>query len=363
MGKDAHAYLAALMDAPSPSGYEEPAARIWREAMKPLAEKVYTDTHGNSIAVRNSQGTPRVMLAGHIDEVGFQVSALTKDGAIVFHPIGRFDEGIVPGRRVVIHTAKGPVLGVVGKKPIHLMTRKEIKKVAKIDELRIDIGARSGKQAQKLVELGDPITIAEGFVHLRGTRYIARGMDNKGGAFAVGETLRYLRRKRFSAAVYAVATVQEEIGQRGAITSSFGIAPDVGIVVDATFAWEPSAGTKMIGTIELGKGPAIARGPNFNPKLFERIVHVARKQRIPYQIEALPQAAGTDADMIQLARGGVATALISIPMRYMHTMVGMFDFDDLQNVIKLLSETVLSLHMDSSFLGSVTIQPNSPLPR
>ncbi|NLF39708.1 M42 family metallopeptidase [bacterium] len=350
MNKDILAYLEKLLNAPSPSGYEEPARKLWRAAMAPLAERVHGDTHGNSIAVLNSKGAPRVMLAGHIDEIGFQVCYINDDGYIAFKPIGGFDEGIVPGRRVVIHTAGGPVHGVIGKKAVHLMKEDDRKKPSRISDLWIDIGVSSGKKAKKLVEIADPITYADTFLHLRGGRYVARGVDDRGGAFAVGEVLRYLQGRRLRAAVYSVATVQEEIGLRGAVTSTYGIAPDVGIAVDVTFAQGPENDKKNIGEIALGKGPVVSRGPNFNPKLFDLIVSVAKQRKIPVQIEAAPRGTGTDANAIQLSRAGVAAALVSIPLRYMHTTVEMFDMDDVANVVKLIGETILALDGKADFV-------------
>lgn len=343
-------FLEGLLNAASPSGYEDEAREVWRKEMRGIADRVYGDTHGNSIAVINEQGMPRVMLAGHIDEIGFQVTYISDEGYIGFAALGGFDEQIVPGRRVMIHTADGPVKGVIGKKAVHLMKKEEREKRVGIDDLWIDIGVENGKQARKVVEVGDPITYAEGFEHLRGDVYIGRGVDDRIGAFVVGEVLRYLRGKRFSAAVYAVATVQEEVGLRGAKTSAFGVNPDVGIAVDVTHAMTADTSKRQLGDIRMGKGPVVSRGPNFNPKLYNEIMRVAKQKKIAVQVEAAPRGTGTDANVIQLTRAGVATALVSIPNRYMHTPVEMFNVRDVEGAIKLIAETILSFTAKTEFV-------------
>ncbi|MCX7005356.1 MAG: M42 family peptidase, partial [bacterium] len=243
-------YLGNLLNAPSPSGYEDAARAVWRTEMKTVADRVYGDTHGNSVAVLNEQGSPRVMLAGHIDEIGFQASYINDEGYIAFQGIGGFDEMIIPGRRVTIHTADGPVKGVIGKKPIHLMKQEDRKKPTEIGDLWIDIGLNDGKKVKKLVAIGDPITYTEGFELLNDNVFIGRGLDDRIGAFVVGEVLRQLRGKEFSAAVFAVATVQEEVGLRGARTSTFGIDPLVRIAVDVTHASDhPEVDKRKVGDI------------------------------------------------------------------------------------------------------------------
>lgn len=343
-------YLEQLLNAASPSGYEDQARDIWRREMRTVADRVYGDTHGNSFAVLNETGMPRVMLAGHIDEIGFQISYISDEGYLGFAALGGFDEQIIPGRRVIIHTENGPVKGVIGKKAIHLMKKEERDKKMTIDDLWIDIGVESGKKAKKLVAIGDPVTYADGFEHLTGDVYISRGVDDRIGAFIVGEVLRYLKGKQFSAAVYAVATVQEEIGLRGAHTSAFGVNPDVGFAVDVTHAMSPDTSKKLLGDIRMGKGPVVSRGPNFNPKLFAQIMSVAKKKKIDVQVDAAPRGTGTDANAIQLTRAGVATALISVPNRYMHTPVEMFHLKDVEQIIKLIAETILSFTAKTDFV-------------
>ena len=350
MKKQTLNYIENLLNSPSPSGYEDKARNVWRKEMKKVADSVKGDTHGNSIATLNEKGSPRVMLAGHIDEIGFQVNYISDEGYIYFKPIGGFDIQIIPGRRVIIHNKKGELKGVIGKKAIHLMTPDERKKVPLFHDLWIDTGINDGKKLKKLVDVGDPITYAEGFEHLHGDVYISRGVDDRIGAFVVGEVLKYLKGKKFEASVHAVATVQEEIGLRGATTSAFGIKPDLAFAVDVTFASSPATNKKQNGEVELGGGPVVSRGPNFNPKLFDLVVATAKKKKIKIQLEAANRGTGTDANVIQLSRAGVAASLISIPNRYMHTPVETFNMKDVENTIKLIAETILALKKSSSFI-------------
>ena len=350
MKKQTLNYLEQLLNEPSPSGYEDKARNIWRKEMKNVADSVKGDTHGNSIAALNGKGTPRVMLAGHIDEIGFQVNYISDEGYIYFQPIGGFDIQIVPGRRVIIHNKKSQIKGVIGKKAIHIMTAEERKKIPLFHDLWIDTGLNDGKKLKKLIDVGDPITYAEGFEQLHDQVYVARGVDDRIGAFVVGEVLKYIKDKKFVASVFAVATVQEEIGLRGATTSAFGIKPDVAFAVDVTFASSPATNKKQNGEIDLGGGPVVSRGPNFNPKLFDLVVATAKKKKIKIQLEAANRGTGTDANVIQLSRAGVAASLISIPNRYMHTPVEVFNMGDVENTIKLIAETILALKKNSSFV-------------
>ena len=350
MKKETLKYLENLLNQPSPSGYEDKARNVWRKEMKKVADSVKGDTHGNSIAVLKGGAGPRVMLAGHIDEIGFQVNYICKDGYIYFKPIGGFDIQIIPGRRVLIHTKTGSIKGVIGKKAIHLMTLEERKKVPLFHELWIDTGINDEKKLKKLVDIGDSITYAEGFENLNESIYVSRGVDDRIGAFVVGEVLKYLKGKKFAATVSAVATVQEEIGLRGATTSAYGVNPDLAFAVDVTFGGSPSTNKKQDGEIELGKGPVVSRGPNFNPKLFDLVTSVAKKKKINIQIDAANRSTGTDANPIQLSRGGVAASLISIPNRYMHTPVELFDIRDVEDTIKLIAETILALNTKSNFI-------------
>ncbi|MCM8813457.1 MAG: M42 family peptidase, partial [Candidatus Omnitrophica bacterium] len=246
-------FLRGLIEHISPSGYEQEAAAFWRQRTAAFAPEVTADVHGNSIARLNFERQPRVMLAGHIDEIGYMVRYIDKEGFLYFGTVGGIDLHLVPGQRVWIKTRKGKILGVVGKKPIHLMEPEELKKVVTIDQVWIDIGATSEQQAREMVEIGDVAVPAQGFELLTEDRVVGRGFDDRAGAFVVSEVLRLLRGENFSAAVFGVATVQEEIGLRGAQTSAYGISPDIGIAVDVSFATDfPSIDKKKTGEISLG---------------------------------------------------------------------------------------------------------------
>ena len=347
MRKESFDFLKRLINTVSPSGFEEEAVKTWRDRTKSFADEVKTDILGNSIAVLNKAGNPKIMLAGHIDEVGFMVKYINKEGYIYFSTIGGIDLHLVPGQRVWVKTKKDKVLGVIGKKPVHLLEEEEKKKVAKIEQFWIDIGVKDEKEAKAILNVGDPVVPAVGLEILNNDIVVGRGFDDKAGAFVISETLRILSRRRPKVSLYGVATVQEEIGLRGAKASAYGISPDIGIAIDVTFATDfPSMDKKKAGDIKIGKGPVIARGPNINPKIFDLLVEAAKEEKIPYQVEGIPKATGTDANVIQLTKSGVAAGLVSIPNRYMHTQVELIDLKDLENASKLLSAFILRLDKD-----------------
>ncbi|MCK4576973.1 M42 family metallopeptidase [candidate division WOR-3 bacterium] len=351
MKKESLEFLEKLINSFSPSGFEEDAMKVWKKRTESFVDEVTTDVHGNSISILNKEGSPRVMLAGHIDEIGYMVRYIDKEGYIYFSTIGGIDLHLVPGERVWIKTKKGMILGVIGKKPIHLIDQEERGKVAKIDQLWIDIGVKNEKEARSKISIGDPAVPAVGFEVLNGDMVVARGFDDKAGALIVSETMRLLSSKKPKASVFGVATVQEEIGLRGAKTSAYGISPDVGIAIDLTFATDfPSVEKKKVGDIKMGEGPVIARGPNINPKVFNLLVKTAKEEKIPYQIEGAPRGTGTDANVIQLTKAGVATGLVSIPNRYMHTPVELVNLKDLENTAKLICAFILRLSKKTNFI-------------
>ena len=337
MERQALEFLKALVDTPSPSGFEQAAQKVVGERMANFADKVKKDVHGNCIGILNPRGKPRVMLAGHCDEVGFMVKYISDDGYLYFAAIGGVEATIVPAQRVVVHSRKGPVPGVVGKRPIHLSEKEERQKSPKMHQLWIDIGARNRRDAERSVEIGDPITFAAGFQELKNGYAAARGFDDKMGSFVVVETLRRLSRGKINASLFAVSTVQEEVGLRGARTSAFGIAPDVGIAVDVDYASDhPDVDKKRVGEQRLGKGPVLHRGANINPRLGEMIIQTARREKIPHQLCGSPRATGTDANVMQLNRSGAAAALVSVPCRYLHTPGEVMCLADIDNAVKLL---------------------------
>ena len=344
-------FLERLINSHSPSGFEGDAVRVWKQYTAGHSDAVHTDIHGNTIAELNSEGNPRVMLAGHIDEIGYMVKYVDKEGYIYFTTIGGIDLHLVPGQRVWIKGAGGDILGIVGRKPIHCQEPEERKKISKIENLWIDIGAKDRKEALSAVSIGDPAVPAVGFERLRGTRYIGRGFDDRAGAFVISECLRLLRKEKMKASVFGVATVQEEIGLRGARTSAYGISPDIGLAVDVAFAADaPDADKRRTGDTRLGGGPVIARGPNINPVIFDLLVKTAKKEKIPYQVEGISRATGTDANVIQLTKAGVATGLVSIPNRYMHTPVEMVDITDLENAARLIAAFIKKLDEKTSLI-------------
>lgn len=348
------AFLKELVETPSPSGFEQPAQRVIRRVLAPVADEMHTDVMGNVIAhIKGSGEAPtRVMLAGHCDEIGFMVRYIDDNGFLYFAPIGGVDAHLVPGQRVYIHTAAGPVLGVIGKKPIHMMEAKDRETVVKFKSMFIDIGCSDRQSAAELVAIGDPATFTVGLERLQGDRLISRAFDDKMGAYLVARTLMEVRRRGLAPVdLFGVSTVQEEIGLRGGTTSAYGVKPDVGLAVEVGFATDfPDIDKKEAGEVKVGGGPIIARGPNINPVLFELLVRTAREDNIPCQISGVPRATGTDANVMQLSRGGVATALVSVPLRYMHTPVELLSLTDLENTVRLLSGLMYRIGDRSSFI-------------
>jgi tetrahedral aminopeptidase len=345
-------FLRSLIEAPSPSGFEQPVQRLVRSYIEPFADEVRTDVHGNVIAVKNPEGYPRIMLAGHCDQIGLMIQHITDNGYLYFAAIGGIDPAIMAGIPVTVHGLKGPVAGVVGRKPIHLLSPEERDRPKlELSEMWVDIGAKDRKAAEKLVEVGDPITFDLHFTNLGRDLVAGPGFDDKVGSFIVMEALRLLHRRKLNCAVYAVSTVQEELGLRGAKTAAYGIDPQVGIAVDVTHATDyPGCDVKRTGEVTLLKGPTIARGPNINPVLQKLLEATAKEKKIPFQPDPEPRGTGTDANTIQVNRAGVATALVSIPNRYMHTPVEVVALSDLDNAAKLIAETVAGIGPDHDFI-------------
>jgi len=279
MNKESYEFLRAMEETPSPSGFEQPGQRIVRQRMKPFADTIETDVHGNVIVGLNPKGSPRIMLAGHIDQIGLMVRFISDEGYLFFASIGGIDATILPGQRVTVHGKHKAGLGVIGRKPIHLMRGKpgENFKV-EIDDLCIDIGAKNKAEAQKRVSVGDPVTFELGMKKLSDDIVTSPAFDNKVGVFIVMEALRMASAmNKLKCALFAVSTVQEEIGLRGARTSCYGLDPQVGIAVDVTHASDcPGVEKKHLGDIRLGAGPVIEVGANINPKVSD--LHRGRRQ-------------------------------------------------------------------------------------
>jgi len=353
MNEKDFAFFKELIEAPSPSGFEQPAQRVIRRELNGVADDIQTDVMGNVIArINGPEGAPRLMLAGHCDEIGFMVKYIDDQGFLYFSPVGGVDAHLVPGQRVTVHSTGGPLPGVVGKRPIHQIEPGDREKVMPFKNQFIDIGCIDKKAAEQLVAIGDPVTFAVGVEPLQGMRVTSRALDDKMGAFVVTEVLREVRRRGdHGVTLYGVSTVQEEIGLRGGATSAYGVKPDIGIVVEVCFASDyPDADHKQAGEIRLGKGPVLARGPNINPILFDLLVKTAHEEEIPVQIMGVPRATGTDANVMQLVHGGVATALVNVPLRYMHTPVEVLDLDDLDAAIRLLAALCAKIAAGQSFI-------------
>jgi putative aminopeptidase FrvX len=347
-------FLKRLLDAPGPSGFEARAARVWREEAGSIADEVTADVSGNSLATLNPGGAPRVMLAGHIDEIGLMVTHIDDDGYLYFEGIGGWDPQVLVGQRVKLLSSHGDVMGVIGKKPIHLIKGDEKDKASKIESLWIDIGAKDREAAKRRgVRVGDPAVIDATLLELDEELIASRAIDNRIGAFVVLEALRLLADDTPSAQVTAVATTQEEIGYSGggARTSAYRIEPEVALVVDVTFATDaPGVEKKELGDHKLGGGPVLGRGSAAHPVVFDRLVAVAEREGIPYTIAAQARYTATDADAIYLSRTGVATGLISVPNRYMHSPNEVVSRSDLEQAARLIAAFVRELKPDTDFV-------------
>jgi endoglucanase len=358
MGLDP-AFLERLLDASGPSGFETRPARVWREEAESFADRVWIDVSGNSVAEVNAGGRPRVMLAGHIDEIGLQVTHVDDDGFLYFDEIGGWDPQVLVGQRVSVLASAGDVKGVVGKKAIHLIQPDERSKATKTKELWVDVGADGKEQVEQLgIRVGDPMVLDAAFVHLAGDRIASRAIDNRIGAFVVLEALRLLAEDGPKAggdgpSVMAVATTQEEIGYQGggARTSAFSLEPDVALVVDVTFSTDvPDVPKKELGDHKLGSGPVLTRGSAAHPVVFDRLVEAAEAEEIGYTLQAAPKATRTDADAIHLVRAGIPTGLVSVPNRYMHSPNEVVSLADLESAARLLAAFVRRLEVDTDFM-------------
>lgn len=339
MHEASSAFLQRLLSTPSPSGYERPVQDVVRGWAGTYADEVRTDRHGNVIAARNPGGHPRILLAGHCDQIALMVQHIDDSGFLYVQPIGGWDMQILLGQNLTVWGREGPIPGVVARRAPHLMTNDERNKVPQFTDVWIDIGVKDRKEAESLVTHGDPVTFVLGSRALRNGLITGPGLDDKVGVWAVMETLRLLRERPLTAAVFAVSTVQEEIGLRGATTSAFGVHPAVGIAVDVTHATDtPGNDKKTLGDTKLAAGPVLFRGPNINPRVLERLEQAARGKEIPVQVRGTPRATGTDANAIQLSREGVATGLIGIPNRYMHSPVEVVALSDLERSAEILAE-------------------------
>jgi putative aminopeptidase FrvX len=345
--------LHELLNATGPSGHESGPAEAWRRACQQFADEVGGDTVGSSFARVKGSGDGRsVAVVGHIDEIGLHVSHIDDGGFLRFGEVGGWDPIVLVGQRVTLTTREGPVRGVVARKPIHLLKGDERKKMPEIKDLHIDIGARDGDEARGLVRIGDVAVIEAGPVELRHDRVVARALDNRVGCYVAAEAARLVAQDGPGPGdVLALAVAQEETSFGGSRTSAFAHDPDVAIVVDLTFATDqPGVELGQITKHELGSGPVIARGTTLHPRVFELLYEAGEAEGIPFTVESLGRATGTDADAFHLARAGIPTGLVSVPCRYMHSPVETVSLGDVDAAARLIAAFARRLTADASFL-------------
>ena len=346
-------FLRTLVNTPSPSGYETRGQRVWLDYIKSFSEETFSDAYGNCVAVLNKGGSPRLMIAAHADEIAMSASYISDEGFIYVRKMGGVNAAITKAQRVFIHSRNGAVKGVVGNVAPHLTREDDDKpKLPKMHDLFIDIGARNRREAEKLVQIGDPITLADEFDMLRNDLAVARAFDNRIGTFAVAEAMRLLKESKgkLHAEICAVSNVQEEVGLLGARQIAYSLKPDVALVVDVTHATDyPTISKTQHGDVKIGGGPAITHGGCNHPEVVARIEAVAKAKKIPLQHEASGRLGGTDTDAIFWTRGGIASALISLPNRYMHSPVEVVSLKDLEKIPELLAGFAQSLKTGEEF--------------
>lgn len=345
-------FLKRLLNTPSPSGHEIRGQRVWLEYAKQFADETFSDAYGNSVAVLNKGGSPRLMLAGHADEIAMAVNFINPEGFIYVRKLGGIDPAITRAQRVIVHTRKGPVKGVVGNVPPHLTKTEKDRKTPEIHDLFIDIGVGKKGEAEKLVQIGDPVTLEDTFDVLRGDLAVSRAFDNRVGTFAVIEALRVLKesKKKVQAEVCAVSNVMEEVGCLGARQIAYSLQPNIAVVVDVTHATDyPTVNQQMHGAIKIGAGPTLTHGGCNHSDVVERLEQAAKQEKIPLQHEAMSATSGTDTDVIFWTRGGIASALVSLPNRYMHSPVEVVSLKDLEQIPRLLAAFALTLKKGEQF--------------
>lgn len=344
-------FLKSLLNTVSVTSQEHPVQRIWLDYVSRFADRVESDAYGNCFAYLNEKGSPRIMVTGHSDEIGFMVQYISDEGFIYFSGVGGVDPGLVQGQRMHIQSRNGPVLGVTGTLAPHMQDRSKDPQIPKLYECFLDIGAKNKKDAQKFVRVGDVITFVDGFEILRGDLVVARGCDNRIGIFAAAEVIRLLKaEKKLNPCVIAVSTVQEEIGLHGASMVGYSIHPDAALVADVGQATDiPIVNKNRFGDVKLGKGPILGCGSANHPVLADRLETVARKKKIPIQFSTDPRGTGTDADAIFLQKGGVPSISIGLPNRYMHSPVEVIHLGDLTKLADLMTSFCMDVKKGEHF--------------
>jgi putative aminopeptidase FrvX len=343
--------LARLLAAAGPPGQEEAPAAVWREAAEGFAD-VSTDALGSALArVEGTADAPLLALVGHLDEIALLVSHVTDQGFLRVVASGGWDAQILVGQRVQVLTSDGPIPGVVGRKPSHLLKDDERKQAVELKGLHVDIGARDGDEARSRVEIGDAVVIAADPVELPNGRLASRSLDNRLGSYVALEVARRLAEDGGPPGpVAAVGAVQEEIGSLGARTAAFALEPAVAVAIDVTHATDaPGVEPDEIGKHELGSGPVIARGPVLNRRVADMLVAAAEAEEIPYTVEVSGRSTFTDADSLHVSRAGVPTGGVWIPLRYMHTPVEVVQLDDVEATVRLLVAFAQRLEAGADF--------------
>ncbi|WP_273367242.1 M42 family metallopeptidase [Alicyclobacillus herbarius] len=334
--------LLRILECHGGPGFEQDVARTIEQAFMRYTSQIHRDALGNLAAVVAGSGEgerPRILLAAHMDEIALVVTKIEPGGFLRVWQAGGFDARTLMGQEVWVH-GKRPLLGIIGSKPPHLTTVQERKQAPPLEDLYIDL-AMPESSVRQLVRVGDRVTLSRESLSLLHNRIAGKALDNRASVAVLLETLRFLRSLRHHVDVYAVATVQEEVGVRGATTAAYGMRPDIGIAIDVTFADFP--GQAPDDSFKMGKGPAIAFGPNIHPKVFARMRDVAETHQIPYQLELSQGPTGTDARAIQITREGIATGLVGVAIRYMHTSVETVDYQDIVECGRLLAHFIASI--------------------
>ena len=352
LNKKSLTFLEKYLNNAAPTGYEWDGQKIWMDYLKPYADEFITDTYGTAVAVINPKAKYKVVIEGHADEISWYVNYISDTGLLYVIRNGGSDHQIAPSKIVNIHTKNGIVKGVFGWPAIHTRNKGK-EETPKLDNIFIDIGAKDKKEVEKMgVHVGCVITYPDAFFILNKDKFVCRALDNRMGGFMIAEVARLLKenKKTLPFGLYITNSVQEEIGLRGAQMIAERIKPNVAIVTDVTHdTTTPMIEMKTQGDAEIGKGPVIAYAPAVQQKLRDLITDTAQANKIPFQRAALSRATGTDTDAFAYSGSGVASALISLPLRYMHTTVEMVHRDDVENVIKLIYESLLKIKDGESF--------------
>lgn len=351
MNPESKQFLHDLITTPSPTGFEERIQSVVRKRMQKFADSIETDLHGNVIVGINTSAKRKVMLAGHCDQIGFMVKHISKDGFVYLGALGGIDAGVCPGAHVTIYGEKGEVHGVFGRKPIHQQSGDERSKLnIDLDKFFVDIGAKNQKEAEKRIQVGDFAVFTPGIKELSSDLFCGPGLDDRVGLFIAMEALRLCSTAKLNVGLYAVSTVQEEVGLRGAKTAAYSIDPEVGIAIDVTHASDtPATDNSKAVPCKLGDGPAICKGPNINPVVARMLLATAKKHKIKHQISPASGLLGNDANAIQVSKGGVAAGSIGVPNRYMHTQVEVCSYQDLENSAKLLAAFIKDIKSSTDF--------------